>query len=624
MNEREQKLRELGLSFVDPQGKIIGDMGQQSGLRPLLVGGSVRDALLNRPSKDFDICVAGDQQIMLQLAAQIDNAIPKGSKLRNKYELAIRQSGLSGNFSEFLRNAGGGVLLAFMLFLNGQTDFAPVIYPRFLVAMTEIGGEPVELVATRSEDYSTTEGVGSRKRNPGSIKVADEKEDAFRRDFTINALYVDLSTGQLSDPTSMGLSDLKKKIIRTTGDPISIFNDDPLRILRAIRQSAQLGFQIDSKTQKAMSVLIKEKGQEFFGPHGSVSAERIRDEFSKIILSPNFSIGLDELVSSGAMDVIAPEIAIIARDSKDKHKYPKYNYKNIWEHTKIVMENANITPEIDAAIRETALEIGVSYEYLKQRTLLRIKMSALLHDVGKIERRSYGDVQCPSCQNKTIINNDENPICQHCGNKLQHVQFQLPTFNRHEVSSEEIAWNLLYRLKFDKQMQRWVARDCGLHQIDQGEYVYQSPEIKDITSWHMPSKGTLVEKLVNKLSDAKVGQDDPWASLNFAVRLYGLIRADSSFNIEDQQQRINDFISNYEVAKQQRQQQQEWQEANKPLLTGDEIMQHFGIRPGKWIGDIHNRLIQDRQENPMGHNKERALEIAQEELSKWGPEIYKK
>jgi poly(A) polymerase len=615
MNEREQKLKSLGLSFVDPTGKIIGDMGQQNNLSPFIVGGIIRDSLLGRPSKDIDICVASDPESLQRAAAQIDKAIPSGSKLRNKYELIIRQSGISGNFSEFLKNAGGGVLLAFLLFLNGKTDYPPVVYPRFLVAATSIGGEPVELVATRSEDYSTTEGTGSRNRNPGSITIADEKEDAFRRDFTINALYVNLSTGQLSDPTSMGLSDLKKKIIRTTGDPISIFNDDPLRILRAIRQSAQLGFQIDPKTQDAMDALIKEKGQEFFGPHGSVSAERIRDEFSKILLSTNAAAGLDEMFSSGVLDVIAPEISAVAADQLSQHK-------DIWGHTKIVMENAIITPEIDVAIRETAPKVEMSYEDLRTKILLRIKLSALLHDTGKIEARSYGDTLCPFCQQQTVINNAFTPVCQKCGQNLSNFRIRPPTFHQHEFSSEKMAWDLLNRLQFDNQMIRWVARDCGLHQLQFDDYV--ADQIKDTSSFHMQPKITLVEKLVNKLSDAKPGHEDPWASLNFAVRLYGLIRADSSANPAAQQRRVNDFIQNYEIARTQREEQKAWQEFNRPLLTGDEIMQHFGIRPGKWIGDIHNRLIQDRQENPMGHNKERALEIAQEELSKWGPEIYKK
>ena len=475
MNEREQKLKSLGLSFVDPTGKIIGDVGQQNNLSPFIVGGIIRDSLLGRPSKDIDICVASDPESLQRAAVQIDKAIPQGSKLRNKYELVIRQSGISGNFTEFLKNAGGGVLLAFLLFLNGKTDHPPVIYPRFLVAATSIGGEPVELVATRSENYSTTEGTGSRNRNPGSITIADEKEDAFRRDFTINALYVNLSTGDLSDPTGLGLTDLKNKTIRTTGYPFTIFNDDPLRILRAIRQSAQLGFQIDPKTQEAMDILIKEKGQEFFGPNGSVSAERIRDEFSKILLSTNASQGLDEMFSSGVLDVIAPEISAVAADQLSQHK-------DIWGHTKIVMDNANITPEIDAAIRETAPKVGESYEELKKKVLLRIKLSALLHDVGKIDTRSYGEVLCPFCQQQTVVHNAINPICRQCGNSLSNIRTRPPTFHKHEFSSEKIAWNLLNRLKFDNQMTRWVARDCGLHQLQFDDYV--SEQLKDKGSFH--------------------------------------------------------------------------------------------------------------------------------------------
>ncbi len=72
--------------------------------------------------------------------------------------------------------------------------------------------------------------------------------------------------------------------------------------------------------------------------------------------------------------------------------------------------------------------------------------------------------------------------------------------------------------------------------------------------------------------------------LNFAVRIYGLIRADSSAHPEEQQKRVNDFINAYEAAKQKRQEEQAWQEFNKPILSGEEIMQIFNVKPGKWIG----------------------------------------
>jgi len=613
---REQRLKELGLSFIDPQAKIIGEQAQANGLRSFVVGGTVRDALLNRPSSDVDICVSGDQEEMAKLGDWVYSQLSEKSKIR--YEMDIKRAGLYTNLRSFLQNCGGGILLSFLMYLSGKTDIAPVIYPRFLVGMTYIDGEKVEFVATRSEDYSTTEGEGSRKRNPREVVVASEYEDAIRRDFTMNALYVNLATGELLDPTGNGINDIRNKIVRVTRDdnPKIVFMEDPLRILRAIRQATQLGFQIDPRTVEIMKDLMKENGADFFGKKGSVSKERINEELSKVLISKDPTRGLSGLLNLGVLDVITPEISELAYDKEARHK-------NLWGHTLAVINNAQITPEIEMAIENTAPKVNMTVEDLRKVTLLRLKLSSLLHDVGKIPTRTYGEYVCNNCKEKTHIRNFFKPKCEKCGAPFsQNCIKGSPSFHQHQFASEKIAKDILRRLKFDRQMIDWVGRDCALHQVQFDNYMRQ--ETPSVQPGLQPSKTMLAEKLFANLADRNPTAPDVWDELNFAVRIYGIVQADSSANPAAQKQRVNNFISQYEMAKKLRQEEQQWLEFNKPALSGDEIIQMFNVRPGKWIGNIHNRIRQDKLDNPEGHTRERAIQIAQDELSKWGPEIYNK
>lgn len=613
---REEKLKKLGLSFIDPLGKIIGENASKFGLNAWLVGGTVRDSLLGRKSKDFDICVSIDPSKMKQVGDWVYSQLP--DKMKSKYEIIVQREGLNVNLREFLRNCGGGVLLSFVLYLNGIADIAPVIYPRFLVGMIKIGGEDVELVATRTEDYSTTQGEGSKMRNPGNVYVANEYEDAIRRDFTINALYVNLSTGELLDPTGNGLKDLKNGIIRVAreDDPVKVFTDDPLRILRAIRQSAQLGFTIEPKTEQTIRRLVQDQGD--FLLTEKLSKERIRDELSKIIINQNAPNSLQKLLDFGVLDYIIPELADFAKDKEVRHK-------NLWEHTLIVLQNSQITPEIDDIIKRTSMKTGQDYNELKIKTFIRLKLSALFHDIGKIHTRSYGNIKCPKCGEVNQVNIMNNLKCKKCGNMIDTSQVKSgPTFHQHQYMSESISKRILRNLKFDNEMVRWVARDCALHQIRFDDYIRENVAESLDPKQTNQTKKLLVEKLVDYLSDSQPGHDDPMAELNFAVRIYGLIRADSSAHPIAQQQRVDSFIEKYEKAQELRKEEDEWKSFNKPILSGEEIMQEFNVRPGKWIGDIHKRLREDKLNNPEGHTRERALQITQEELDKWGPEIYNK
>lgn len=210
-------------------------------------------------------------------------------------------------------------------------------------------------VKTGSEDETlaivevTTYRIESKytdKRHPDAVKFTDKLEDDLaRRDFTINAIAADVS-GKTTDPFN-GLGDLKSKIIRAVGDPKERFGEDALRMMRAVRFSATLGFEIEDKTFASIKLLS--------GSLRAVSKERVRDELVKIINSPRASRGIQALADTGLMEHIMPELLEGIGVGQNLH-----HIYNVWEH--------NLR-----ALQYTA-DKNYSFE---------VRMASLLHDVGK-------------------------------------------------------------------------------------------------------------------------------------------------------------------------------------------------------------------------------------------------
>jgi poly(A) polymerase len=271
-----------------------------------LVGGYVRDKLLGieQDGDDIDIVLEGSSA---DLAAELDNA--------------------------------------------GITEHAPVTYPRFGTAMVTIDGVSVELVTARRESYA----AGSRK--PDQVEPATIAEDAHRRDFTINTLLENLHTGDIVDPLGAGRRDLENGVIRTPLPPGETFTDDPLRMLRAVRFAARFDFKIDAAAWSA----ITEKSDLLTS---TVSSERIRDEFNKVLLGNNPANGLALLLGSTLLERFAPELtAMVGVTQNEFHNQP------VWEHTLTALTNL-IRNRPDAPL------------------LLRLAM--LLHDCGKPATRTVG------------------------------------------------------------------------------------------------------------------------------------------------------------------------------------------------------------------------------------------
>lgn len=186
--------------------------------------------------------------------------------------------------------ADGGIKLANYLYSQKNCS-RPVIYKRFGTAMVQIGRHQVEFVMTRNESYE------DKSRQP-SVQFGDIREDAFRRDFTINALYYNISDKQIYDFTGAGLKDIENKIIRSTADPKLIFQEDPLRTLRALRFAGRLGFTIEDATWQG--ILEWAHYLEY------ISIERIKDEFVMMVTGAGAEVSLSLCFETKVMSYISP------------------------------------------------------------------------------------------------------------------------------------------------------------------------------------------------------------------------------------------------------------------------------------------------------------------------------
>ena len=278
-----------------------GKVAKEQNLSCYLVGGYVRDILLNRQSTDIDIMVEGDALSYAKILGK-KIGVPK-----------IVQ------FEEF--------------------GTARIPYDKF----------EIEVSSARSESYTKD------SRNP-KIKFSTFKDDMSRRDFTINAIASSIhpdSFGELHDPFS-GIKDLHKGLIITPLDPDTTFDDDPLRMLRAIRFSAQLGFDIAPNLLDSIS-RMKERMK-------IISWERITQELIKILSTKQPSIGFYALRDTGLLDIILPEFSIM-QGVEIKNNM---SHKDVFIHTLQVIDNA--------------AELSDKME---------IRFAALVHDIAKPQTKRF-------------------------------------------------------------------------------------------------------------------------------------------------------------------------------------------------------------------------------------------
>ncbi|MCC6731213.1 MAG: HD domain-containing protein [Chthonomonadales bacterium] len=243
------------------------------------------------------------------------------------------------------------VALAHLLRSKGVAERRPTVYPRFGTAMVSVAGVQVEFVTARAERY----GAGSRKP---TVRRATLRDDVLRRDFTINTLLENLHSAELLDLTGRALADLREGVIRTPLAPEETFHDDPLRMLRAVRFAARLGFRVEERAWQAIEQMAGRLN--LMGPASPVvSAERIRDEVLKTLLSPDPAGGMEMLRRSGLLRQFWPELQAMVGVAQNA-----WHSHDVWDHTML-------------ALRSLALDAGQT-----------VRLAVLLHDVGKPATRS--------------------------------------------------------------------------------------------------------------------------------------------------------------------------------------------------------------------------------------------
>jgi tRNA nucleotidyltransferase (CCA-adding enzyme) len=281
---------------IPPDVRALARRLRERGFEAHLVGGGVRDMLLGRPPVDFDLATDARPERVLEIFGHAF-AIPTG-----------------------LQHGTVTVLT---------------------------GPDPA---TRRSVEVTTFRGEGAYVdgRRPSSVTyVSSLGEDLSRRDFTMNAVALDPDSGAISDPFG-GREDMARRLIRAVGDPLARFREDGLRPMRAVRQAAQLGFDIEESTLAAIEPTLD--------VFRKVSAERVRDEMLKLLGSLRPSIGLELMRRTGLLAEVLPEL--IEGVGCTQNRFHKHD---VYEHTLAV---------VDATRGDAVVRLG-----------------ALLHDVGKPRAR---------------------------------------------------------------------------------------------------------------------------------------------------------------------------------------------------------------------------------------------
>jgi poly(A) polymerase len=305
------------LMRVSPVADELGRRFAKAGHELYLVGGSVRDALLGRLGNDLDFTTdAHPEQV---------KALAKG------WSDSLWETGI----------AFGTVGL--------QKD-----------------GYRLEITTYRSESYR------SESRKPEVSYGTQLSDDLVRRDFTINAMAVSVPEHRFVDLFG-GLPDLALGVLRTPGRPEDSFGDDPLRMLRAARFAAQLGFAVAPEVVAAM--------HEMAGRLAIVTAERVQGELTRLLLTDAPRPGLELLVDTGLAALVLPELPALAMQTD-----PDHHHKDVYQHTLAVLENA------------IALEPAVF-----SSPDLVLRLAAVLHDIGKPKTRRYEDAGGVSFHHHEVV-----------------------------------------------------------------------------------------------------------------------------------------------------------------------------------------------------------------------------
>ncbi|MEE8734026.1 MAG: CCA tRNA nucleotidyltransferase [Bifidobacterium crudilactis] len=375
---------------VWPEAIELGRLFAAQGYELSLVGGPVRDLLLHRPSHDLDFCTSARPE----------------------------------EFEPIMRAWGQG-------FWDMGRKFGTLGALRRRPDGTEV---KVEITTYRSDTYDPD------SRKPDVNYGSSLEGDLSRRDFTVNAMALRVPQLEFVDPYS-GAADLAKGVLRTPVDPRQSFADDPLRMMRAVRFVAQLGFSITPDTATAITEMTERLS--------IVSAERVRDELVKLLLTDHPREGIEALVESGIADVVFPEIPALQLEIDEHHRH-----KDVFEHSLIVLDRA------------ISLETGP--DGAVPAPDLTLRLAALIHDIGKPKTRKF-----------------------EAGGKV--------SFHHHDIVGAKIARKRLKALRFDHKLIADVSDLVALHLRFHG-YV-DEPWTDAAVRRYVKDSGHLYERL-NRLTRA--------------------------------------------------------------------------------------------------------------------------
>lgn len=449
--------------------ELVRETAEELGYPAYVVGGYVRDRLLGRPSKDLDIVCVGNGIRMAQALATRLRPVPRVT-----------------------------------------------VYQRFGTAMLRYRGMEIEFVGARKESYRHD------SRKP-AVEEGSLEDDQNRRDFTINALAVSLNEhdfGNIVDSFG-GLKHLEEKVIKTPLEPGRTFSDDPLRMMRAIRFSTQLDFEIEEETLKALSI--------YRNRINIVSRERIMTELNKIIMSDRPSKGFKILFETGLLKLIFPEmVALHGVDVKNG-----IGHKDNFYHTLEVLENLS-----------------------RNTNNLWLRWAAILHDIAKPPTKRF------------------------------HPKSGW-TFHGHEALGASMVPRIFKRLclPMDHKM-KYVQKLVRLH-------------LRPISL----TKENITDSAIRRLLfDAGDDIDD----------LMLLCQADIT---SKNKEKVKRYLRNYELVKERLIEVEEkdhirnWQ----PPISGEIIMETFGISPSRQVGDIKNAIREAILDGDINNDYQSAFDFMLEQ-----------
>jgi poly(A) polymerase len=450
---------------VSPVADDLARRFQEAGFRLALVGGSVRDALLGRLGNDLDFTTDALPEDVLRIVRPWADAV---------WDVGIA----FGTVGCQKKTRAGGETRSFQ----------------------------VEVTTYRSEAYDRA------SRKPDVSYGDSVEEDLVRRDFTVNAMAVALPEKSFIDPHG-GLEDLARRVLRTPAAPEMSFSDDPLRMMRAARFAAQLDFTVGADVLSAMKAMADRIG--------IVSAERVRDELNKILLSPRPVKGIRLLVETGLAERVLPEVPAM-RLERDEH----HRHKDVYEHSLTVLEQA-------IALEEDGPD-------------LTLRLSALLHDIGKPRTRRF---------------EPDGRV----------------SFHHHEVVGAKMTKKRLTALKYSNELVKDISRLVELH-----------------LRFHGYGAGEWTDSAVRRY----VRDAGPLLS-----RLHKLTRSDCTTRNKRKAAMLAQTYDGLEerIA---RLRKQEELDAIRPDLNGNDIMNVLGVGPGPVVGSAYKHLLELRLEHgPMAHDE---------------------